>query len=1157
MSELNLVKQSKDQILLAEIAGLLHNLGKLDPNFLRDQTREEEQKNASEAIRDEHQEIVPYHFKRFASPEATLFQPAIRRLIFESTAELTRKEELWEELRNFDVWSEEERQTLELLSAAEWGGKQRNEYPRLNKTLLSVWQLLVWLRGRGSLYLPQVDKREAIHQEQQELRVRRAQLASNIGQAPADQKPQLGRKLGQLSAALEGIEAKEQLLAQAEKAAQDQFEGAFQQWPVAVADEQWSLAHLLTLFWDEFHYKPSLPQQETDSEDKPGLVENQEDPDYKREAVLPRWLENGRTMALPTLLMLAHGEISGGEKFWAPEEEVDIEKQPWPPDYFATAFGYDRGKLKPWELQAKRFELLAGALEACADPSGRRGDFVDKAKKILRLGLGDTQWPINEIDLWDYASAIAALFKSGVARAVLDGAIPAVEQMRWRFLSVRFDGLGYLSQAHHVTDLLGRQDSLEMALNAVQTLLEETCPLGNEVYRDENGVVFIVPGWEDDSSSTLALANESGVTLEDLIAQTFRDAAREKTKQQQSLPSFAGELVPVIQEGASVRGKALQLGEYLQKQDQALAFTAEPTRMAAWWAAKQAEQRELCTVCGVRPVGYRPKGMNFPHWVKTEYARERHICCVCLHRRRRRVEKWLQHKDAQWLQPKEEYTIWTDEVADQNGRLALLVGQFQLERWLDGTLIPSMQKPASFARVQRSWETTQKFWQEVQAELIPNQLAASPRLVITPRNRKDLRKKLQAHNVYELQVSGGTLSVLWEPQGGELFLIENLAALSRRLELDQNQPPFEAVQAWLQQHAAENDNWRIWEPSGYNEPAQAVECPVVFKNALGADQEYCPQIPLLAAPQRFMTLLPATQAMKIVTAIQQKYEREFSKVQDRLPLHLSLVVAPRRTPLRAILEAGRAMLARPAQWTEWTVQKVTENGTRPVHLSSDAHFSHWRQITLQQEETNQQLTLRVADRMGDGETRDRWHAHFCTQDPSKPATYTAPPPWQELEPVAKLAPGTQVYLNPATFDFEYLDTTARRFTIAYDEDGRRLGHTRASRPYLLNEIEWLAQLWEWLNEYLETTQWMWIHGLIEEKRREWQQPRGPQHAYSDVFEQFITATLHNAEWKEQPKTVSEQDKFDQVFKALRAAARDGVWADLIDLYHEALKLRPL
>ncbi|PMP95008.1 MAG: CRISPR-associated protein Csx11, partial [Candidatus Aminicenantes bacterium] len=53
-------------------------------------------------------------------------------------------------------------------------------------------------------------------------------------------------------------------------------------------------------------------------------------------------------------------------------------------------------------------------------------------------------------------------------------------------------------------------------------------------------------------------------------------------------------------------------------------------------------------------------------------------CEICEERRRGRLTEWLKNR---------ENTIWTDEVADVNNRLALLTLDFNLDKWLDGTMI--------------------------------------------------------------------------------------------------------------------------------------------------------------------------------------------------------------------------------------------------------------------------------------------------------------------------------------------------------------------------------------------------------------------------------------------------------------------------------------
>lgn len=88
------------------------------------------------------------------------------------------------------------------------------------------------------------------------------------------------------------------------------------------------------------------------------------------------------------------------------------------------------------------------------------------------------------------------------------------------------------------------------------------------------------------------------------------------------------------------------------------------------------------------------------------------------------------------------------------------------------------------------------------------------------------------------------------------------------------------------------------------------------------DSAYVPVIPIIAEPRTFMALAPADQALAMLGQIKSKYEREMGKVRNRLPLHLSIVYFSRRTPLRAALDAGQAMLQRRTSATAWTVQSV-------------------------------------------------------------------------------------------------------------------------------------------------------------------------------------------------------------------------------------------
>ena len=1039
MNDLTTLSNERHTILLAEIAALLHNIGKLDPNFLFKQITDGDFANSE--LKQHNLYIDNYHYRRFASPNAKLFQNELYRKITEKKGATTPE--------IADTLSELlDDQTINFCKKA---ARFINRFYYEN----------------GPLY--KVDTKEPLTEQ--------AKLEEKFS------KIIIGKNL-----------------------------------------EPWLLSDLLTLFWDNF-----FDQSSADG--------------YDRTFALSPLMHPSQAANLPALLILSHTEVVIPEK----KEGTILIKTSWKDLCYSSAFGYDHEKIDVFALQDARYKLIENALKVCEDPIGKRTELLDLASNNLSLGLGDTQWPINEINLWDFSSSIAALFKSGVARGVLEGEIPSVGDMHWRFLSIRFDGLDFFSRAHHVTDLIGRREILETALDKVKEELEKTYPLGNEIYRDENGAVFVVPDLKE--GDVLSLNGKNKKPLRYLLQDGFANAGEGEDA------PLDGELRSHISLGPTLRGKKLNLGEHLRKTP--LSLESDPERMAGWWREEQAKNeknKEICTVCGVRPVEYRPQNAQMPGWVDTENAKDRHICCVCLHRRGRRAE--------QWLKKHAHTTIWADEVVDVNSRFALLVGRFDLSQWLDGTLIATMQKPSSFARVRRCWETTRKFWKDVEETTLPNLWdEPRPRFAITPGNKeelisKDKKKGLGKYHTYELRVGGVDIGVVWDPIGKELILTEYLEDMARRLGLDKKywqgeDDVVKELREWFEKHKT-SAPWPLLEPSGYKQPAKQ-KCRISSEKLHNDVSRYKPYINLLTEPALFMTLIPADKAMPVVSAIKEKYEREMSKVQDRLPLHLGVVIAQRRTPLRAVMDAGRAMLDRDAGWQEWQVveSEPKSSSDAPEHLQNDAHFANWQHIHLKKDA--RKISMRVAKMMGDGEEPDQWHTHLLHHQSNHNgelnddviASLIASKSWKNPD---KLKRDDKVYISPSTFDFEYLDTTTRRFEIAYDENGQRLG--RPTRPYYLGKIEGLQKVWGIISDdtRLSSRQWMQVSELIERKRDAWGEPRGAVGGYSETFEQFISDTLHNIEWEKGQKLEKAED-----WTLLERAALHGVLDDVIDLYHEALK----
>jgi hypothetical protein len=954
-------------------------------------------------------------------------------------------------------------------------------------------------------------------------------------------------------------------------------------------------------------------------------------------------------VSLPQLVQLLQARRGGTDGFdsWI-DKQIACVKQAPDQTYIATAFGYEpeSGRIVLEELDDLRLRYATALTQALqeiweADDAldaeawyallcGSRRGLRARTEMAFRHALGETRRTANDVTLWDHCYATASLYKASLAKVLLEGQWAEPKRIGWRFLHIGVDGLEFWGQAHHVTDMLGRRAALTEALDRVRRALEVTYPVGNEIYRDENGSVFVMPALNGEAK---------GRSLHEAFAQVVASKVRTAFQRlTQSELGIAGELVPALSwnpEGAVRKGKYEDRGKtkddgYPSMIDAFGALvgqsptpaTTHPAVMNAWWSGAPTSRREICTVCGLRPVGYRPPDVSMETWVTPSKAIPRHVCCVCLERRGRRAQVWLtQHPHR---------TIWADEVADVNGRFALLVGRFDLSQWLDGTLVRTMDiavpdpgerkdcqqvgkstsKNPSPARVRRVWETTCRFWTEIQDRAIPDLLAPHrPRVVMVPRNPSELDSALGGYHTYELSIGGQIIGVVWDPQAKVLIPTEYLRDLARRLAL-RGEPwkqrrletgPLESMEVveararralcdWLAEHQTEA-GWPLLEPSGYGSPAQAKEGirVALAETRCGTLEAYIPHIPLLTEPALFMALVPADRAVDVIEAIRHKYEREMHKVLDRLPLHLGMVIAPRRTPLRAVLDAGRAMLQRAGpRWEPWEVVEKPakkEADEAPAYVcEGNRHFMRWWDVSLQAKHSKtppvsdaeapldsagegatapgtERRNLRIGAVMGDGETPDVWYPHLLTRAPEV-GDGLDDRPWKHP---ADLEPGDVVYIAASTFDFEFLDTTARRFEIAYGAAGRRRGWP--TRPYRLDEVERLHAVWRLVAGRLTNSQWMALDSLIEAKRQAWGESRGVAEDYTPAFQRFVRDALRTAEWRwavvtqgegatgkahhEQRRGWRNLSATEQAL--LERAALQGVLHDVINLYHEAMK----
>ncbi len=860
----------------------------------------------------------------------------------------------------------------------------------------------------------------------------------------------------------------------------------------------------------------------------------------------------GKNGWLPAALGIAHG-IAHFDK-----QSADGSKQ-YIPIQGATAFGYEYIV----ENLTERLKFIPTIAE--------RKLVLKFAKDYFKYALGDTTRPVNEVTLLDWSWTVAGLLKASLSKQILGVPQEIVSNsqhsLSWRLLSIRTDGLQYMLSAPGVPDILARKDLLQNGWNKVKELIEEQYPLGLEVYRDENGPVYVVPDIDELTSVLIDKKLENEPALRALIYSAFAEG----TMDSDSCLRLGGEVIPQIKEddkGWTAEGDDIPpIGKHL---DEKIGLESDPSQLRDAWC--NGHIADICTVCGLRPQGPGKK------------SAERNVCDICEQRRDDRARKWATGLG------KTSLTIWTDEVADKNGRLALLVGSFELTHWLSGNLVRTLavrapkddhtsrdvSKNPSFARLRRIWETTRNFWEEVvegKTSIVKKVFKERTDIRF---QRLILRGKLKGegslgpYHSYELKIRGVNVPVLWvprdskAPKGGNYFVTTvNLQWLIRQLFNDEERKKYETT-SWQEafREIFSKESLQLEAPGGYgleNKKLGSFQLDEVSEAImLSRNFSYLPVIPILTEPTTFMLLLPAEQALQMVEAIREKYEREMGKVRNRLPMHLGLVFAHKRTPLRALFDAGRQMLRRSFKGGIWKVMEVQEvnSGTLPAWLQDEAHahFAKCKKIVLESDERI--LTWHVPLAMGDGATSDDWYPYaFLVSDaePSDRTLYfqTEGNPFSSshnwLVHARELKVNDTIYFTPATFDYEFLDVTTRRFELHYDAEGKRTGSPR--RPYLLDELD----LWHRIQNHLAFLEKQQIYQLvhvIEATAELWGlDERGRE---DETFRQFVADTLTTAAWPKEHKwsSIPEEDK-----NLMVDAGVSGMLKDLVELHFQILKTR--
>ncbi|WNY26323.1 hypothetical protein [Methanolapillus ohkumae] len=137
--------------------------------------------------------------------------------------------------------------------------------------------------------------------------------------------------------------------------------------------------------------------------------------------------------------------------------------------------------------------------------------------------------------------------------------------------------------------------------------------------------------------------------------------------------------------------------------------------------------------------------------------------------------------------------------------------------------------------------------------------------------------------------------------------------------------------------------------------------------------------------------------------------------------------------------------------------------------------------------------------------------------------------------IQNLRKNDSILLYPSTVDFEYLDSSATRFEIAYNEEGQRFGMNK-NRPYLLSDFNKLEDFKK-LVAQLNKNQLYYIAQMIQTKREDWN-PTSKDCENGGVFWNFCFDLIKTAKWKNSPKDIEKWTNY----------AVEGYFEDAFNLY---------
>ena len=705
--------------------------------------------------------------------------------------------------------------------------------------------------------------------------------------------------------------------------------------------------------------------------------------------------------------------------------------------------------------------------------------------------IADTQRPANDIDLWDHAHSTATMFKVLWAQKILGENLktqnPSQPNDVFTVFIVNFDMVKIFAQVEKIGDLQGRLSALQEIQDLLQQVLEVDYAAGNEIYREPGLSCFLLPvqfaEGEGEREIREFLDDKLKEFCKDKLLLPYVFEIRKTQRIFDVLPEVLGE-----SRGRSVPANSWHLGV-----------------ISELWSKAQ-ERAEACPLCGLLPV----EGKSG--------SRSKNLCGLCGRLR----------EAGQTGRRQGEGTVWVDEIADtETNRLAVLCIEVPLERWLiEKNMLQlhrfqlkngdSKTKTLSYERVRRLWAAADDYFNQLTGE-IKEELGECERLKL------DLKPENES-----LPIEQGQFYLTERPGGAILYLDKNGAWLTVTRVKNKSQ--------WLKE-LEQPLKLRLDRPGApwFKATVENVEF-----------QKYIPFAEVSRGKNFLVLLVPARPARKLAADALDSFERTFSKALGKLPLSLGIVYSPARFPLSLTLRGALAMQ---------NYLRGESNRLRRAEVVEEP-VKKERFVCLKLKidgATEDDISFKIDCALGNNETGemnkdDIYYISLpVVQDSKKPDQVTL---WDGKEydpvPAGGLKKGNQLKILTGKFDFEFLDSTARRFDLRLEREGKRICQSPGLRPLDVRHLKLIEKLEETIKRLpdITDTRLRNVHTLLLAKFKEWRLEDVPRDCEAwSIYENFAGAVVR----KEFGELSPEEQNF------LKKSVLSGLFYNWFELFYQVEK----